>query len=123
MLVQVFRLIALLVPAFFFGCSRPYPSIGETHTVASAHAQLRTLYWPCFAEKDELQVWLVNAVDRDTQETIENNNAIWLAKGDTVKILQEVPEDALQIHVISSDNGASGKTCWTPAYEGYLFSK
>ncbi len=93
----------------------------EVHTIANAKSQRSTLDWPCFADKGEFEVWMANS--GDSEETIEQNNALWLEPGDKVSVLQtEMDGEALKLRIISSPAAGEGKTCWTLRYEGYLFS-
>ena len=111
--------------AFFFlavvltACSHGIRA-GDTHTVAAATSRLKT--WPCFWDKSAYDVWLATRSNQSKEQTLEDNNGLWLKEGDDIRILQYEPPDTVEIAIISMPAGA-GKTCWTPTYQGALFSQ
>ncbi|MFY9720222.1 MAG: hypothetical protein WAK16_11330 [Candidatus Cybelea sp.] len=99
-------------------------AVGETHTIAAATTQRASADWPCFVDESEYKIWRESNGDSQEQNTIEENNAIWLSNGDTVKVLEVRKPDALRLAILTAPtSGYVGKKCWAPGYEGSLFSK
>ncbi len=70
------------------------------------------------------KIWLKDNGDSQEQNTLEENSAIWLSDGDMVKVLQIRKPDALRLVILTAPTSDYvGKTCWTPGYNGSLFSK
>ena len=92
---------------------------GDTHTIAAATGQLKT--WPCFSDKSQYDAWLAVRSNQTKEQILEDSNGLWLKEGDDVKILRVETRDTVQVAIVSVSAGA-GKTCWTPTYQGALFS-
>ena len=120
------RSVALALTIAAIACSQPHDvAVGETHTVASAtRSQRSSADWPCFADASTFKLWLGLGDNRQEQNTIEENDALWLSDGDVVKVLQIHKPDVLRIAIVSAPTESYvGKTCFTPSYSGALFSK
>ena len=106
-------------------CSRPPEiAVGETHTIASATTQRSSADWPCFVDESMYEVWLEDNGDSQEQNTVEENSALWLSDGDTVKVLQVREPDAVQLVILTAPTSDYvGKKCWVSGYKGSLFSK
>ena len=107
-------MLALLLTA----CSHGIRA-GDTHTVAATTGQVKT--WPCFTDKATYDAWLALRSNQSKEQTIEDSNGLWLKEGDDVKVVRFEPPDTVQVTIISVPAGV-GKTCWTPTYQGALFS-
>ena len=92
-------------------------AVGSTYTIVDASGARATSDWPCFADRMEFDVWSENT-DPHKLDVIEQNNALWLEPGDTVKVLQRgAPGDPFanpdKVRIVSSPaTGEAGKTCW-----------
>lgn len=70
------------------------------------------------------KTWLEDNGDSQEQNTVEENSAIWLSDGDTVKVLKATKPDALQLVILTAPTSDYvGKKCWVSGYNGSLFSK
>jgi hypothetical protein len=96
--------------------------VGETRKIALASDYRPTVDWPCFADKDEYEIWLETAGDHDKESTIEQN-AMWLEPDDKVQILEAGDDpDSIRVRILESPSSDElGKTCWTMQYEGSMF--
>ncbi len=97
-------------------------SVGETHAIAP-DTQMDSVDWPCFADRGDYNAWLANAGNDKKQDAIEQNAALWLEPGDSVRVVRVETPDAVEVRIVTSTTDEFGKTCWTPSYQGALFSK
>jgi hypothetical protein len=116
---------ALGLCAAVSACTHSYNiAVGETHTIASATTQRSSADWPCFVDESYYKIWLESAGDSQERNTIEENSALWLSNGDTVKVLEIRKPDAFRLAILTAPTSDYvGKKCLAPAYKGYLFSK
>jgi hypothetical protein len=116
---------ALGLCAAVSACTHSYNiAVGETHTIASATTQRSSADWPCFVDESYYKIWLESAGDSQERNTIEENSALWLSNGDTVKVLEIRKPDAFRLAILTAPTSDYvGKKCWAPAYKGCLFSK
>ncbi|MGB9653367.1 MAG: hypothetical protein WCB01_16320 [Candidatus Cybelea sp.] len=100
---------------------------GGPHTIANAQStgkRDRSIDWPCFRDLSDYKAWLSNAGDKYKQSLIEEKSALLLEPGNTVTIQHIVEPDTLQVRILTDPvNDTDGLTCWTPGYDGKLFSK
>lgn len=105
------------------GAIRP----GGPHTIANAQStgkRDRSIDWPCFRDLSDYKAWLSIAGDKYKQSLIEEKSALLLEPGNTVTIQHIVEPDTLQVRILTDPvNDTDGLTCWTPGYDGKLFSK
>jgi hypothetical protein len=120
-------LCAFLSAAALSACSHAAARSGEPHTISNAQSTGKrnvSKDWPCFREHSDYKVWLANAGDDAKQAPIEEKSALWLEPGNTVTIQHIEAPDTLQVRILTDPvNDTDGLTCWTPGYEGKLFSK
>jgi hypothetical protein len=100
---------------------------GGPHTIANAQSTGKrdlSIDWPCFRDLSDYKVWLANAGDEAKEIAFEGKSALWLEPGNTVTIQHIAAPDLLQVRILTDPvNDTDGLTCWTPGYEGKLFSK
>jgi hypothetical protein len=116
-----------LAAAALSACSHAAVTSGEPHTITNAESTGKrdvSIDWPCFGDHNDYKVWLTNAGDDAKQSPIEEKSALWLEPGDTVTIQHIEAPDTLEVRILFDPaHDTDGLTCWTPGYEGKLFSK